>query len=81
MMQASTVYKMGEMEIRVPSLIHLIALKLHAVKNNPERENRDIGDIVELLKANPGKLPLTDLKSVCAGYGPESIFTKIERYV
>ncbi len=81
MTEASMVYRLGEMEIRVPSLIHLIALKLHAVKNNPERENRDLGDIAELLKANPGKLSMTDLKSVCAGYGPDGVFSKIKRYV
>ena len=81
MMKESTVYRMGKMEIRVPSLIDLIALKLHAVKNNPERENRDMGDIVELLKSNPGNLSKAELKSICGKYGPKGSFSKLERYV
>ncbi len=81
MMKESMVYRMGKVEIRVPSLIHLISLKLHAVKNNPERENRDMGDIGELLKSNPGNLSMAELKSICGKYGPEGTFAKLERYV
>lgn len=38
---------------KLPSLNHLIALKLHLIKNNPgEREYRDLYDIRELIKRN-----------------------------
>ncbi len=81
MMKESMVYRFGKIELRVPSLMHLIALKLHAIKNNPERENRDMGDIVELLRTNPGGVSRTELESICGIYGPEGIFTKVEGYV
>ena len=38
---------------RVPSLLHLIALKLHALKHNPARWGHDLADIASLLRLNP----------------------------
>ncbi len=81
MVKESVIYRIGKIQMRVPSLTHLIALKLHAIKNNPERENRDMGDIVELLKSNAGKISETGLQSICSGYGPEGVFAKLEGYV
>ena len=49
LLNASRPLKRGKNEFRVPALPHLIALKLHAIRNNPEREARDFGDIAELL--------------------------------
>jgi hypothetical protein len=43
----------AEQDFRVPSLRHLIALKLHAIRNDPRREARDFADIAELLRLNP----------------------------
>jgi len=81
MMKESVAYRLHAAEIRVPCLVHLIALKLHAIRNNPERELRDLGDIVELLRSNPDKVPSTELKSVCARYGPAEIYSKLEEYL
>ena len=36
----------------VPSPLHLIAMKLHSIAGNRMRENKDLPDIVQLLKAN-----------------------------
>lgn len=81
MVKKSMIYRIGEIEMRVPSLTHLIALKLHAIKNNPERENKDMGDIVELLKSNAGKISAAELQSICSRHGREGIFVKLEGYV
>ena len=67
--------------VRVPCLPHLIALKLHAVKNNPKRELKDMGDIVELLRAHPGTVSAEDLQDVCTRYGPSGIMDKLKGYL
>jgi hypothetical protein len=63
---------------RVPDLSHLVALKLHAIRQNPAREPRDFADIVELLRANPERIGRDDLRRLCAKYGPEGLGQKLE---
>ncbi len=67
--------------VRVPCLLHLIALKLHAMKNDPKRELKDMGDIVELLRAHPGAVSNGNVKEVCNRYGPAGIWSKLEDYL
>ena len=81
MLQRSFVYKIGAVSMRIPCLIHLIALKLHAIKNNPKRELRDLSDIVELLRNNQGEISKEELKATCVRYGPKGIYAKLESYL
>jgi hypothetical protein len=67
--------------VRVPSMLHLIALKLHAMKNNPKRMLKDMSDIVELLRANPSVVHGDELDDVCVRYGPDGIREKLEGYL
>ena len=64
--------------LRVPALAHLIALKLHAIRNNPLREARDLGDIAELLRANPESITPGELASLCDQFGPSGIEIKLK---
>lgn len=65
-------------EFNVPSLDHLIALKLHAIKNNPKRrELRDLPDIVMLIKANDVDAEDGRFKKLCLKFGNEDIYRKI----
>jgi hypothetical protein len=60
--------------LHVPCVVHLIALKLHAAKNNPKRLEKDMGDVLELLERNPDAVTREELEQVCKGYAsPESI--------
>lgn len=60
-------------ELRVPALPHLLALKLHAAKNQ-HRTSKDMEDVVQLLTFNPGKVPPAELRSLCEQFGsPESL--------
>ena len=62
----------------VPSLEHLIALKLHAIKHNFEvRKNKDIPDIVNLLINNKVKAKSGKFKDLCLKYGTEKIYKEI----
>jgi len=67
--------------VRVPCLLHLIALKLHAARNNPKRELKDLGDVVELLRANPGAVSAKELSDVCERYGPTGVRDKLEGHL
>lgn len=67
--------------VRVPGLLHLIALKLHAVKNNPKRALKDMGDIVEILRAHPDAVSGEALNEVCKRYGPPGIIDTLRAYL
>lgn len=65
-------------EFRVPSLEHLIALKLHAVKYNPKpRINKDIPDIINLIKINKVDAKSEKFKALCLKYATQEIYQKI----
>jgi hypothetical protein len=72
---------LGGVFCQVPALAHLVALKLHAVRNNPMREPRDFADIVELLRRNAGLMGHEELQALCAQYGPEGMWRKLEEAV
>jgi len=79
MYDAGTDYKHGTLQWRIPSPGHLIALKLHAIKNNPRREARDVADILDLIRSSENKVSLEDLCQLCRKYGPEGIYQRIEK--
>ena len=62
----------------VPSLKHLIALKLHSIKHNPKkREYKDLLDIVELIRINKLDVKEAEFHSLCLRYGTQEIYHKI----
>ena len=71
--------KIAGHQFTVPSLNHLIALKLHSIKFNPNREFKDLLDIVDLIKMNKLNIKSNMFKSLCLKYGPEAIYEKILR--
>jgi hypothetical protein len=81
MFSRSSVQKVGTVEVRVPTASHLIALKLHAVKNNPRRELKDLGDAVELLRHGKDVVSRDELREICERYGPEGVLAKLEGYL
>ena len=63
--------------LKVPSIDHLIALKLHAIKNDSAREASDTADIVELIrsvKINPTE---ASFRALCLKHGSASLYEKI----
>jgi hypothetical protein len=74
----ATRWAVGERTCLVPALSHLIAMKLHTIRSNPQREPRDFADIVEIVRANPDSLSQDDLHGLCVKYGPEGEWEKIE---
>lgn len=65
-------------EFIVPSVDHLIALKLHAIKHNPKiREFKDFLDIGELIKANKIDIKSNEFRNLCLRYGTKELYEKI----
>ena len=65
----------------VPKPEHLIALKLHAIKQQPGiRELKDLNDIVELIKANQIDVSSGNFKSLCLKFGTPELYQKILQY-
>lgn len=62
----------------VPSLNHLIALKLHAIKYNPKiRQYKDLPDIIDLIRINRVNVRANEFKELCLKYGTEEAYNKI----
>ena len=63
---------------RVPSLNHLIGLKLHAINYNPGiREYRDLPDIIQLIRINNLDAKDAGFRDICLKYGTEGLYNKI----
>lgn len=75
--EASQEHRWNEAVLRVPSFLHLIALKLHAAKN-PHRIERDIGDVWELLRLNPNAFTQAELEATCLRHGPPGVYTRLK---
>ena len=74
--------KIAGQEFILPSLNDLIALKLHSIKYNPRlRENRDLPDIVELIRVNKIDFKSEDFQGLCLKYGTWDIYNKISERV
>ncbi len=62
----------------IPSIEHLIALKLHAMRHNPEmRELKDLMDIIQLVKTNKINVRTSQFRDLCLTYGTKDLYTKI----
>ena len=70
---ARKAWDFGTKRFDVPALEHLIARKLHAMKNNPDRVGKDGWDIGALLGANPGAIPHEKLRELCDRFGPPDV--------
>ena len=77
--EARRVEMMGR-KLLVPSAEHLIALKLHAIKNDPKREARDLNDIFELIKAKGLDVSEPKFKDFCLKFGNADLFERIQQW-
>jgi hypothetical protein len=51
LIENGTVVQIAGEDFIVPAPIHLIAMKLHAIASNKQREMKDFQDIIQLMKA------------------------------
>ena len=65
----------------IPSLNHLIAMKLHAVKNNPRaRAFKDLGDVIDLVRENNVDIRSDSFRNLCLKFASEEWYRMIMEY-
>ncbi|MDA3923634.1 MAG: hypothetical protein PF904_02925 [Kiritimatiellae bacterium] len=74
----SRLHDTGQCGFNVPCIEHMIMLKLHAMKNSSSRILKDLNDVVEILRANPGEVTDGKLHAICEKYGPDEVYEKIK---
>lgn len=77
---ASDIRSLAGTETRVPSLWHLIALKLHAARDAaPHRRYKDLIDIFYLVDANQVDVLSASFRELCEQYGTSELYEEILR--
>lgn len=70
----------GGVAVKHPSLKHLIALKLHVVKQElPHRHLRDFYDVLELIRVNKLNVSTKDFQEFCEKHGNAKLYEAIVR--
>ena len=78
LLKESQKIEIAKQKLLVPSLDHLIALKLHSIKYNPElRLTRDLPDIINLIKINEINFKDDHFRELCLKFGNDEIYKKI----
>jgi hypothetical protein len=68
--------------IKVPSPLHLIALKLHALKHGkPEREAKDLTDLIEIVRLSHIDIGNEAFRTLCEKYATTEWYERIRRAV
>lgn len=82
-MSAEAVEKIVDgVTLKVPSPLHLIALKLHALKHGkPERDAKDLTDVFELVRLGHIEVSSDTFRALCEKYATNEIYEKIRRAV
>jgi len=71
---------LGGASVKFPSLPHLIALKLHVIKQAlPHRELRDLDDVLQLVQRNKVDTGTEEFKQLCEKHGNSTIYEAIVR--
>ena len=80
MWQTSEERDFGDSRARVPSLDHLLALKLHALKQAlPHRTSKDAEDVEMLIRRNGLDLSQPHYKQLFLKYGSQELFATFVR--
>lgn len=82
MVEHAVLRTFGEVEAPVPSLNHLLALKLHAVKSAPDlRASKDLNDIEILVRRNELPVEKPEYEELFRKHGSDEIYQLIRRLV
>lgn len=66
----------------IPSLSHLIALKLHSLKHSKrKREYKDLLDIFDLIRNNKINARTLEFKDLCLKYGTNELYNRILEFI
>ena len=80
MASTQVVVTLNAASIQIPRLSHLVAMKLHAIRQNPfERYERDLGDIVALMTRNGVSLETPEFRATFNRHATAEIRAEVER--
>lgn len=71
---------LGGAQLRVPKPLHLVALKLHALKQNPNRMGKDWEDIKYLLETTRGEWDGGELSELAHRYASPQILDQLRSH-
>lgn len=78
MIRSGKKIKLAGEEFYVPSLSHLLALKLHAIKNNPGRRLfLDLADVLNLIQLNKVNYKTRKFEKLCLKYADKKIYRAV----
>jgi hypothetical protein len=64
----------------VPCALHLIAMKMHAIRHGPvDRRDQDLRDIIELIRLEHLDVNAEDFRTVCRDYGTPELVDEIRK--
>ncbi len=79
LLAGSRMTTMNECLVRVAAPLHLVAMKLHALKQQPDRAFKDWPDICHLLRSYPDEWSPTVLKALADRYASEHFSAELHR--
>lgn len=80
MWAATEDYLISGVALKVPALAHLLALKLNAAQNE-HRAEKDLGDVIALLRANSGKISAAELRKLCDQFGTPKLTARLAEFL
>jgi hypothetical protein len=81
MLKAAREVEMYGVTLRIPSLEHLLALKLHALKHgHPGRYTKDLLDVEALIRENALDMQSEKMRQLFLKYGTLKIYEQISRF-
>jgi predicted nucleotidyltransferase len=66
-------------QVRVPAPLHLVAMKLHALKQQPDRMFKDWPDICHLLDHYRGDWTTAELKALAQRYASDELAEQLRQ--
>jgi hypothetical protein len=82
MIEAGAPTTMYEASVKVVSLVHLLALKLHALKHtHVGRYSKDLLDVENLIRANGVDLAADKTRQLFLKYGNLRIYEQLSRFL
>ena len=77
---SATLEQYGEVQVLTASTLHLVAMKLHALKNEPaHRFKKDEGDLLGLLDLLHISTGSEEFKQLCEKYGSLRIYERLKK--
>lgn len=73
--------RLGDVTVFIPCLEHMLALKFHALKQEqPERERKDLVDILDLLDHHGMAIEDPVFQKLCERYGNQEIYETLKAW-